>query len=174
MPKRFPQDRLSFVADCIALRMNAADIAEKCAEKFGVSLRQARNYVRYVWDDWAAGELDERMTRKSGMRRTLETFYRRALAGTEYTDAEGVTRRRGPNYNAALNALRELCKIDGLYAPEQLHIVGADQMTPEQAQAEIARTVEQAKRLGIEIPTTDAPVNGEHGPNGTSKPSNGA
>jgi hypothetical protein len=153
--------RLAKVERCIALQMSSREIEAKICAEDGVVDRTVRADIDLVLEQMEYEAARERPKLKAKMRRSLRTVYQHAMSAK--------------NHGAAKGALSELCKIDGLYAPEQVRHevrgeldVRVDQMTSGDRRTRIVQLLEKA---GVTLSGGQArPVNGTngHGSNGTN------
>lgn len=103
-----PEQRL-FVESMLATQTPASVIKREGAKKFGKSENTIENWISQVYELLGA-EADpiKKDERRALMRQALGDFYQKALLARQF--------------NAAVTALDRLCKLDGLYRPEEVEV----------------------------------------------------
>lgn len=103
-----PEARL-FVESLLATCTPHPVIKAQIAKKFGVGERQAANWIKATYEELAIeARPRQKDERRAQMRAALSDFYQKALLARQF--------------NAAVTALDRLCKLDGLYAPDEVAI----------------------------------------------------
>ncbi len=132
---RIPIARLRFVEDLLASGAPTSSAAAVCALEFKISERQAWRYVRRVLDEWAAADQAERPSKRARRIRFLEQ-----VAHDAYINRE---------YNAAIAATRQLCKIEGLEQLALKHSAedhrGISMMTSDENRKSLAGLIEKVR-----------------------------
>jgi len=118
MSKPLPMDRIAFVHKLLAKQVSHREIQLRIQEKFGCSGRQGYNYIKHSYARMASEDKLAKPMRKLSMRVALQHFYQKALSDKAYAPA--------------LAALDRLCKLDGLYVPEEVSISHSVQARVEQ------------------------------------------
>lgn len=97
---RVSPKRLSRVEDLLCQGTATSTVATTCASEFAISERQAWRYIRKVYEAWAEeGEVDR------SVKRHRRTRFLERIAHDAYQNGE---------YSAAISAVRQLCRIEGL------------------------------------------------------------
>lgn len=103
-----PEQRL-FVESLLATCTPTQVIIKQIGLKFGIKERQAKNWISATYAALAEEARPiEKAERRAQMRASLGDFYQKALLARQF--------------NAAVTALDRLCKLDGLYAPEEVAV----------------------------------------------------
>jgi len=104
-----PEHRL-FVESLLATHTPDSVIKREGAKKFGKSESTIGNWISQVYGLLSA-EADpvKKDERRALMRQTLGDFYQKALLARQF--------------NAAIQALDKLCRLDGLYSPEEVDVL---------------------------------------------------
>lgn len=103
-------ERLIAVAKCISYQMSNAETYRKIEEDFGVGRRTVDRDIEQVYAELEWQNRKELPRLKTRMRQSLRATYQHAMARKDT--------------KAAISALRELCKVDGLYAPTEVAVSG--------------------------------------------------
>lgn len=96
------------VENMLVLRMTPGTIIAKLHKDFQIDPAMAQQFISSVLRQWSKTQEKNRKTRKAHMRATLDAFYTKALSQGKLS--------------AAVQALRELIRLDGLAEPEELRI----------------------------------------------------
>ena len=109
---RVSPQRLRRVEDLLSQGLATSAVAATCASEFKLGERQVWRYIRRVYDAWA----EEERTDLSVTRHRRTRFLER-IAHDAYRNRE---------YNAAIAAVRQLCRIEGLEQATKLqHTIDA-------------------------------------------------
>ena len=133
--------RLAKVESLLALQMTNAQIKRAVAAEFGVSERTVATDIERVLFRHEPATLAAREKARDQMRMSLRQLYQRCL--------------NSKDWRSAVAALDRICKLDGLYAPEELKVehggviaATVDGMT---SAAQRARTQELLQRAGLPV-----------------------
>ena len=99
MPRISPS-RLARVQELLASGTPTTTVVETCISEFQIGRRQAWRYVQKIYERWA----NENATACAARRHQRAKFLER-IAHDAYKDHQ---------YSAAVSALRQLCRIEGL------------------------------------------------------------
>jgi hypothetical protein len=111
-------ERIRKVDELIGLQLGSAAIARKLAADYGISERMAYKDIREAFARLEANDAEDRGMRRARMRHTLQMLFRRCLSRKDY---------RGAGF-----AVDRLCRLDGLYEPEAIHVTqGASEELPD-------------------------------------------
>lgn len=107
---RLKPDQRLFVESLLATQTPSSIIKREGAKKFGKSESTIECWIEKVYKLLAA-EADpvKKDERRAIMRATLGDFYQKALLAR--------------HFNSAIQALDKLCKLDGLYRPEEHEVL---------------------------------------------------
>lgn len=133
---RTPTDpkRLLEIEEMLTSGLTRARIYDLCNTRYGIGWRQAERNIAVIHKRWNEEAAKSRPIRKTQMRIMLLGTYRKAMAAKKF--------------NAAVQALAQVCKIDGLDAPERIEI-STGMVTTEQASAALQRANYLAKLLRL-------------------------
>lgn len=142
---RIPSNRLNRVEDLLSQGTATSTVAATCASEFNISERQAWRYIRKVYDSWTKEEEADRSVARHRRTRFLER-----IAQDAYQDRE---------YSAAISALRQICRIEGLEQATKLqHTIDAQAkvsvtrdistMTSDDKRRRLAELMDKASRAG--------------------------
>ncbi|MCP3669602.1 MAG: hypothetical protein GY814_04085 [Gammaproteobacteria bacterium] len=127
-----------------------AGLINEIMERFGCGKKAAVGSVKEAYELLAEESKAMIPFRKIRMRMSLEKLIIKSMTNSE---KKGTTH----GYAIAIKAMQELCKIDGLYAPEIVEVEDkrkkVENMTPEEQRREIAGLV--AKRDAAGLPKID-------------------
>lgn len=122
--------RVDEIETLLARRLSTSRIERWGADKWGVSQRQIRNYIRAVRDRWEEeSKGTDRTAKRDQLRATAEDIVARALSRTEVvrdaagnpviiTNPDGSTKiatREVPDLKTAVRGSDVLARLDGLY-----------------------------------------------------------
>ena len=110
------QMRIKKIEGYITLGMTTREIVRRCMEDDRICERQVRRYLERIAAEWEAQSRAELPVVRDRLRQSFRKLYQQALGSK---DREG---RSTPNLMAAIAALRELCRIDGAYAPTEANV----------------------------------------------------
>jgi len=99
------EERLEQVEEMLCAGVALERVQRKIADDYGVSTRQARNYIARVYTRWQQQSKQDAPHRREKLYRMAERFYARALANKQYT--------------AAANALALLAKMSGAFTAQE-------------------------------------------------------
>ncbi len=102
-------ERLMVIDQMLRQCLTHGAIAALCAKNWGLSERQIHNYIRAVYVKWEEDAkktlVDRTWLRRSQLEGVLET----------------AMQMKPPDLRVAVAALDRLCKVDGVYAPLEVH-----------------------------------------------------
>ncbi|MEQ8721011.1 MAG: hypothetical protein RID81_07020 [Sandaracinaceae bacterium] len=122
--------RLEYVEERLVLRLSTARVQREVAERYGVTTRTARDYIRKVRDRWnEEASTEDRVERRNHMRASVNDIFVQAMtrrvpvlerggAPVLEEDPDGGSRpveREEPDLKTAIRAAETLCRLDGLY-----------------------------------------------------------
>ena len=110
-PKAELAERRRKIAEMITLMFRHSEIVAKVSEEFGVSERQAYRDLDIVYADLEADHERAKPKRAQHVRQALEALLKRCVANNQLS--------------AAVQVIDRLCRIDGLYAPEEVNLSGS-------------------------------------------------
>lgn len=137
-----PEQRL-LVESYLATMTPHSVIKKEIAKKYGIREERVGEWIRNVYD-MLRMEADpiKKDERRAQLRAALGDFYQKALLARQF--------------NAAVTALDRLCKIDGLYAPDEVEITaksGVAERDPDKVRERIRQLA--AKMPHLVQPTDD-------------------
>jgi hypothetical protein len=152
---RLKADERLFVESLLASVTPHAIIRREIQKRFGINERRASAWISYVYALLAEeAKPQAKDERRAQMRNVLGDFYQKAVLAK--------------NFNAAVTALDRMCKLDGLYAPEQHDVrhQGALDRDPDRVRQRIRELARKNPHLfargGIlQPPPEDEPKNRE-------------
>jgi len=130
MAKPMPMDRIAFVVKMLASQRSHREISLALQEKYKCCSRQSYNYIKHAYRRMESEDKVAKPMRKVAMRNTLQYFYQEAMKAKQFAPA--------------LAALDRMCKIDGLYAPEEVSVSSTinhrvERMTSDDQRKELER-----------------------------------
>jgi hypothetical protein len=106
-PPTLKHDQRLFVEGLLATCTPPSLVVREVMKKYGIKERQAWEWYKATFASLAAeARTVDKDGRRAQMRATFSDCYQKALLAR--------------NFNAAVQALDRLCRLDGLYAPEEL------------------------------------------------------
>lgn len=167
-----PLDRMRRLADVEAMLvagLTATQIMVTLAERWSkepgaepIKHTGVGPYITAVRQRWADESKAGRSSRRNEMRERYNLVYQRAMNQKITVRVGGqLIEKSKPDYHAAVSALRELCRLDGLNAAEKVQ-VEVKSMSIKDALEEIAETNEllalAKERNVIDDPGEEEPV----------------
>jgi hypothetical protein len=107
---RIRDDRFDFINTCLATQMPSGQIVKAVSHKYKITERTAWGNLSEEIRRYEAENVKERPVQKHRMRHSLRVLYQECL--------------KQKNYRTAIQVLDRLCRIDGLFAPEEVEVSG--------------------------------------------------
>jgi len=156
-------ERMDLVEAALAKLHRHKVIEKQFSALWNISRTQVRKYIALVYEEWKqradAGDTGKERHR---LRAALQDLY--------------VTAVNSGDLNAAVNAADRLCRLDGLFSPQQL-VIGATVtanirsiqagMTTAEKRKEIEKLLEERKRL-LDARPAEKIANSSNGSNGSN------
>ncbi len=121
-------------------------LVKRIRQEFNVDRSTAVATVKRAYELMAAVDREDIRAKKSRMRLTYERIAADSMAMSE-------KKKTTHGYTVALKALQEICKIDGLYAPELLEVndkrTPVENMTPEERRKEMRKLLLKREEAGL-------------------------
>ena len=146
MASKNNQSRVEFALSRIEGIGSDSGLIKELMERFGCGKTTASSVIKEAYHQLAEESKAMIPFRKVRMRLSLEKLIIKSMLISE---KKGTTH----GYAIAIKAMQELCKIDGLYAPEIIEVEdkrkSVESMTPEEQRKEIRALMTKREEAGL-------------------------